>query len=102
MHELEGREEDILQELEFAVVAVRHVAAEHADLVLCCHDPVTVASHDLPYVRVLLVRHDARAGGKLVREFYEAVIRAHVHTAVCGELVESQRNRSHRRCYGTL
>ena len=29
VHQLEGREEDVLEELELAVVAVRHVAAEH-------------------------------------------------------------------------
>ena len=102
MHELKGREEDVLQELELAVVAVRHVAAEHADLVLCGHDPVAVAPHDFPYVRILLMRHDARSGGKLVRELDEAVIRAHVHAAVCGELVECQCYRSHCRCYRTL
>ena len=29
VHQLEGREEDVLEELEFTVIAVRHIAAEH-------------------------------------------------------------------------
>ena len=29
VHQLKGREEDVLEELEFTVIAVRHIAAEH-------------------------------------------------------------------------
>ena len=34
VHKLKGREENVLEELELAVVAVRHIAAEHRDLSL--------------------------------------------------------------------
>ena len=95
MHVLQGREEDVLQELEFAVVTVRHVAAEHVDLIFDGHDTVAVSAHDLPNVRVLLVRHDARAGCKFIRELDESVVRTHVHAAVGCKFVEGQSDRSH-------
>ena len=68
VHQFELREQDILEKLEIPVVAVRHIAAQHCDFRLCSHDSVAVPSHDLPYVRILFVRHDAGACSQLVRE----------------------------------
>ena len=95
MHEFKGREQNVFQKLELPVVSMRHVAAKHAYLIFYRHDTVAVSSHYLPYVRILLVRHYAGAGGEFVRELYEAVIRAHVHAAVCCEFIDCQCNRSH-------
>ena len=95
VHQLEGREEDVLEELELSMIAMRHIAAEHGDLVFRRHDPVAVTAHDLPDVRILLVRHDAGSGGEFVRELDEPVIRTHVHAAVGRKLVERQGDSSH-------
>ena len=95
VHEFEGREEDVLEKLELAMVAVGHIAAEHGDLAFCRHDSVAVSSHDLPYVGILLVRHDAGTCRELIRESDEAVVRTHVHAAVGSKLVECQRYCSH-------
>ena len=84
------------------MVSVRHVAAEHADLRFSRHDPVAVSSHDFPYVRILLMRHDARSGCEFVRELDESVVRAHVHAAVGCEFVECQCYGAHCGSYGAL
>ena len=102
VHEFEGREEDVLEQLKFTMVSMWHVAAEKRNLVFLRHDHIAFSSHDLPYVWVLLMRHYAGSGRELVREFYEPVIRTHVHTAVCCELVECQCDGSHCGGYCTL
>jgi len=68
VHQLQFREKNVFKKLEVPVVAVRHIAAKHRDFRLCIHDPVAVAPHYFPDVRVLFVRHDAGAGRKFIRE----------------------------------
>ncbi len=95
VHQFEGREKYVLEQLEITVIPVRHVAAQQADFIFSGHYPVAIATHYLPYVRVLLMWHDAGACGKLIREFYETIIRTHIHAAVCREFVERERYGSH-------
>ena len=57
VHQLQGREEYVLEQLVVTVVAVGQVAAEHGDLVLGGEYAVAFAAHHLPDVGVLLVRH---------------------------------------------
>ena len=102
VHQLQGGEEDVLEQLPVTVVAVGHVAAQQGDLVLAGQDPVALAAQDLPHVGVLLVRHDAGARGQLVREVDEAEVGAHVHAAVGSEFIERQRNAAYRGSDGTL
>ena len=90
--QLQGGEEDVLEELEIAVVTVLEIAAEHGNGVFRRHDPDALPAHDFPYVRILLVGHDAGTRSQFVRETDEAEVGAHVEAAVCGETVEGQRN----------
>src|SRR5574344_112382 len=90
VHKLERGEENVLEQLIVTAVAMWHVAAQHGNFVLAGEDAVAFPAYNLPYVRILLVRHDARTGGQAVRKVYKAEILAHVHAAVRSKFVESQ------------
>ena len=102
VHQLESREQNVFEKLELAMISMRHVAAQHAYLVFCRHYPVTVATHDFPYIRILLMRHDAGSCSEFVRKLDESVIRTHIHAAVGSKLVECQCYSTHSRSHGTL
>ena len=65
---VDGREEGVLEQLEVAVVAVGQVGRHLGDGGFCTLDSVGLGPHNLPYIRVFLVRHDAAAGGQGIRE----------------------------------
>ena len=95
VQQAQGREEDVLEQLEVAVVAVGHVAAQHGRLGPAGHDAVAVAADDFPDIWILLVGHDAGAGGEFGREGDESEIGAHVQAAVGGEFIEGKGNGTH-------
>ena len=76
-----------------------HVAAKQAYFVFAGHDTVAAGSHQFPYVRILLVRHDARTRGQAVREGtmgYAASIGTFIYDTFIRRAVamgESQTNR---------
>lgn len=97
VHQFEGWEKDVLEQLEITVVAVREIAAEQVDFVLRPENPVAVPPDYFPDIRIFLVRHYAGAGRQFVRKFYESEIRTHVEAAVRSQLVEGQCNGTHCR-----
>ena len=82
VHQIEGGEQYVFEKLEVTVVAVRHIAANQGDFIFAGYDSVAVAPYDLPYVRILFMRHDAGACSKLVGKGDEAVVGAHIHRTV--------------------
>ena len=59
VHQLQTWEENVLKKLEITVIAMRHIAAQHAYLTFRCHYPVAVSTDDFPDIGILLVRHYA-------------------------------------------
>ena len=66
---------------------MRHIAAHYGNLILTAENAVALAAHKFPYVRVFLVRHNAGARGKGIREMNEAEIGAHILAAIRRELI---------------
>lgn len=61
----DGWEKHFFEQLQVAVVSARQVGRHHCDLVRKSLDQVAFAPDQFPYVRIFLVRHDARSGGQL-------------------------------------
>ena len=59
VHQLQTWEENVLKKLEITVIAMRHIATQHAYLTFRCHYPVAVPTDDFPDIGILLVRHYA-------------------------------------------
>ena len=59
VHQLKAWEENVLKKLEITVIAMRHIATQHAYLTFRCHYPVAVPTDDFPDIGILLVRHYA-------------------------------------------
>lgn len=89
---LEGRQEDFLDDLQVAEVARGQVVGNHHDLLGQRLDLVALGAGQLEDVGVLLVGHDAGAGGTLVGQLDEAEVLAVEQAGVEGQLGEGAGN----------
>ena len=83
-----GGEENILEELEVALVAEGEVGGHKGNLVREALQTVALGAHNLKDVGILLVRHDAAARSELVREGDKGEVLTHKETDIHGETPE--------------
>ena len=102
VQQVKRREEHLLKKLIIPVIAVRHICGHKSQLVLQTLYAVAVAPHNLPYIGILFMRHNAGACGKLIGKLYECKVVAHIHTAVCSKFVKGVGHLSHCGCNKAL
>ncbi len=79
-----------------------HIGGHQRDLVGQALQAITVSPYQLPYVGVLFVRHDARAGGQFIGVGDKAVVAGEVHAVVCRQLIEGGGDIGHALCKDPL
>ena len=70
----ESGQEDFLDDLQVAEVAARQIVHNEYNLLGQCLDFIAFGTRQFEYVRVFLVRHDARPRGAVVRQLDETEV----------------------------
>ena len=86
------RENNILKQLQITIISERQIGSKQGNLIRYRLKTVALTAHYLKYIRILLMRHNWRTGGKIVRERNETEVLAHPHAHVHCQMSE-------RRCY---
>ena len=85
---VEGWQEHLLDDLKVAEIARWQIVHYEHDLLWHSLNLVALGTCELKHIRILLVRHDARARGKCVVELDEAEVLARIHASVEGKLCQ--------------
>ena len=92
---VEGREEHFLDNLEIAEIAYWQVVHDEHYLLWKALELVALGANQLEYVWILLVWHDARTGGALLRQLHETEVLAVEHAGIESHLCQCSCHGSH-------
>ena len=82
------REDNILQQLQIAMITQRQISRQQRNLVRYSLQAVALTAHNLEHVGILLVGHNARSGGQFIGEAHETEVLAHKQTNVHRHLTQ--------------